>query len=149
MSRSVLPPDLEAFLTGYLRAVLGVETDVKVPSGWDGTTTLVTVRDDGGPMTGPTTFDRSVGVTVYAGSRQDVSESRALARRAFAALTSPTIAWEKGSPIAAVIEGGCNGPYQATDDHDAAVSYMTVEYSAVGEIEDVGLWARKGARHGS
>ena len=139
MSQSVLPPDIEKFLTGYLRTFLGVETDVKVPAGWDGATALVTVRDDGGPMTGPTTFDRSVGVTVYAGSRQDVSESRALARRAFAALTSPTIAWEKGSPVAAVIHDGCNGPYQTTDDHDVAVSYMTVEYSAVGEIEDMGL----------
>lgn len=138
MSRSVLPPDLEAFLTGYLRAVLAVETDNKVPDGWDGSTTLVTVRDDGGPMTGPTTFDRSVGVTVYAGSRRDVSASKAIARRAFAALTSPTIVWEKGSPIAAVVEDGCNGPYQTTDDHDVAVSYMTVEYSAVGDIEDMG-----------
>lgn len=139
MAQSVLPPDLEDFLTGYLRAVLEVETDNKVPYGWDGATTLITVRDDGGPMTGPTTFDRSVGVTVYAGSRQDVSASKAIARRAFAALTSPTIVWEKGSPIAAVVEGGCNGPYQTTDDHDAAVSYMTVEYSAVGSIEDMGL----------
>lgn len=149
MSQSVLPPDLEAFLTGYLRAVLGVEVDNKVPSGWGGTTTLVTVRDDSGPTTGPTTFDRSVGVTVYAGTRQDVGAASRVARRAFAALTSPTIAWEKGSPIATVIEGGCNGPYQATDDHDAAVSYMTVEYSAVGEIVDMGPQARKGAIHGS
>lgn len=129
----VVPPDLEAFLVGYLRAVLGVEVDNKVPGGWDGTARLVTVRDDGGPKTGLTTFDRSVGVTVYAGSRQDPSDASAIARRAFAALTSPTIAWEKGSPIAAVEDDGCLGPYQTTDDHDSAAYYMTVEYSVVGE----------------
>lgn len=133
----VVPPDLEAFLVGYLRAVLGVEVDNKVPSGWDGTTRLVTVRDDGGPKTGPTTFDRSVGVTVYAGSRQDTSDASAIARRAFAALTSPTIAWEKGSPIASVEDDGCLGPYQTTDDQDSAACYMTVEYSVVGETESM------------
>lgn len=136
MAQAAVPPDLELFLTGYLRAVLGVECGNKQPSGWDGSTPLVVVRDDGGAKTGAVTFDRSVGVTVYAGTRQDTAPALALARRAYAALTSPTIAWEKGSPVAAVVEEGCNGPYRVDDDHDASACYLTAEYSVVGEIQD-------------
>lgn len=134
-SQTVSPPDIEQFLTRYLRAVLGVEVDNKEPDGWDGTTTLVVVRDDGGAKTGEVTFDRSVGVTVHAGTRQDTQPAMRLAQRAYAALTSPTIAWEKGSPVAAVIDDGCNGPYRVDDDHDASACYLTVEYSAVGDIQ--------------
>lgn len=135
-SQTVAPPDLELFLTGYLRAVLGIECDNKQPDGWDGSTPLAVVRDDGGQKTGLVTFDRSVGVTVYAGTRQDTQPAMELARRAYAALTSPTIAWEKGSPIAAVVDEGCNGPYRIDDDHDASACYLTAEYSVVGEVKD-------------
>lgn len=135
--RAVAPPDLEAFLAGYLRAVLGVECGNKHPDGWVPDAPLVVVRDDGGAKTGEVTFDRSVGVTVYAGARQDSRASGDLARRAFAALTSPTIAWEKGSPIASVEDDGCNGPYATTDDHDVSSHYLTVEYSVAGEIIEI------------
>lgn len=135
--QTVSPPDLEKFLCGYLSAVLSVEVGNREPSAYDGSAPLVVVRDDGGSKTGEVTFDRSVGVTVYAGNRQSTEESGRLARRAFAALTSPTIAFEKGSPIAAVADDGCNGPYRVTDEHDLTSSYMTVEYSVVGDIEEM------------
>lgn len=135
-TQTVAPPDLELFLTGYLRAVLGVECGNKEPEGWDGTTPLVVVRDDGGAKTGPVTFDRSVGVTVHAGTRQDTAPAMRLAQRAYAALTSPSIAFEKGSPVAAVVDDGCNGPYRVDDDHDASACYLTAEYSVVGDIQE-------------
>lgn len=134
MVQTVVPPDIELFLTGYLRAVLGVACDNKQPSGWDGRGELVVVRDDGGAKTGLVTFDRSVGVTVYAGTRQDTERAMTLAQRAFAALTCPTIVAEKGSPIAAVTDDGCNGPYRVNDDHDVSACYLTVEYSVVGDV---------------
>lgn len=137
MSQMVVPPDLELFLCGYLSAVLGIEVGNRQPSGYDGSSSLAVVRDDGGSKTGEVTYDRSVGVTVYAGNRQSTAESGRLARRAFSALTSSTIVFEKGSPIAAVIEDGCNGPYRVTDEHDSTSSYMTVEYSVVGDIEEM------------
>lgn len=135
--QAVTPPDIELFLCRYLSAVLGIEVGNREPSGYDGSAPLAVVRDDGGTLTGEVTFDRSVGVTVYAGNRQSTSESGALARRAFASLTSPTIAFEKGSPIASVVGDGCNGPYRVTDEHDLTSSYMTVEYSVVGDIEEM------------
>lgn len=137
MVQTISPPDLEAFLTGYLRAVLGIECDNKQPGGWDGSTDLCVVRDDGGAKTGLTTYDRSIGVTVYAGTRQDTKPAMDIARRAYAALTCPTIAAEKGSPIAAVIDGGCSGPYRIDDDHDASACYMAIEYSVVGEVQEL------------
>ena len=136
--QTVVPPDLEMFLCGYLRVVLGtkIEVDNREPSDFDGGTPYCVVRDDGGQKTGLTTFDRSVGISIYAGNRQSTLQAGELARRAFAALTSPTIAYEKGSPIAAVVDDGCNGPYRVTDQHDSSKCYMTVEYSVVGAIED-------------
>lgn len=137
MAQTISPPDLEAFLTGYLRAVLGIECDNKQPGEWDGSTRLCVVRDDGGAKTGLITFDRSVGVTVYAGTRQDAKPAMDIARRAYSALTCQTITAEKGSPIAAVIDDGCTGPYRIDDDHDASACYMTIEYSVVGEVQEL------------
>lgn len=137
MASTVIPPDLEGFLCSYLRAVLGIEVGNAQPADWDGRTPLVVVRDDAGAKTGPTTFDRSVGVTVYAGTRQDTAGSMGIARRAFAALTSPSIAFERDSPIAAVMDGGCNGPYRVTDAQDSSAAYMTAEYSVVGTVSDI------------
>lgn len=135
MTQAVAPPDLELFATGYLRSALGVECGNKHPDDWSAPAApLIVVRDDGGSKTGPVTFDRSMGVTVYAGARQDSKSSGDLARRAFAVLTSPAIVRADGSPIAAVVDDGCNGPYPTTDDHDASAHYLTVEYSVVGEI---------------
>lgn len=115
---------------------MNIEVGNREVSGYDGSTPYCVVRDDGGQKTGLTTFDRSVGISIYAGNRQSTLQAGELARRAFAALTSPTIAYEKGSPIAAVIDDGCNGPYRVTDQHDSSKCYMTVEYSVVGAIED-------------
>lgn len=134
MGQMLLPPDLEAFLCGHLRSALGCEVANRQPAEWDGTTTLVVVRDDGGAKTGPTTLDRSVGVTVYAGTRQDTKPAMDIARRAFASLTDPSIAMGVGSPIAAVIDDGCLGPYRVEDAHDSSACYLTAEYSVVGDV---------------
>lgn len=136
VAQTVTPPDLESFLCGYLRAVLGIECGNKQPAGWDGSTALCVVRDDGGAKTGAVTFDRSVGVTVYAGTRQDTEPAMRLARRAYAALSSPTICFEKSSPIAAVDEGGFNGPYRIDEEHDKSACYMTAAYSVVGDVTE-------------
>lgn len=137
MEQIVTPPDLESFLCGLLRARLGVEVDVKQPAGWDASAPLVVVRDDGGPMTGERTYSRAVGVTVYAGTRQDVSGAGALARRAMAVLSSNLAVASPGSPVASVDLGGFNGPYRVTDGHDTSAWYLTASYSVVGEVGEI------------
>lgn len=137
MSRTVLPPDLEGFVTGYLRERTGVEVDVKEPSGWDGSAPLIVVRDDGGAMTGPVTFERSLGVTVHAGTRQDVAEGGRLARLCHGLLSSDDAVMADGSPIAAIDRDGFNGPYRITERQDTSTWYLTAAYSVVGEVMDL------------
>lgn len=135
MGQMVIPPDCAGFAASFLRGALGVECDVKIPAAWDGSTPLVVVRDDGGPMLGPPAFDRTLGVTAYAGTRQDGSESMRLAALAFAALTSPDAVLAPGSPVASAVPEGCTGPYPVDDPaRDVSCSYLTVEWTAVGEI---------------
>lgn len=49
---SVIPPDLELFLTGWLRSnitdIPGLQVGNRIPDGYGGSYPLVVVRDDGG-----------------------------------------------------------------------------------------------------
>lgn len=133
----VMPPDMEMWATTYLREklidVTGLQIDNKVPSDYRGGFPLVTIRDDSGAQTEIVTYERSLGVTIYMGTLQDVEGARNLARRVYALLTDPMIALE-ANPITAIDYDGCNGPYQITDSQHAASQYLTVAYSVVGEI---------------
>lgn len=137
MSQTVLPPDIEGFLTSYLHDALGIEVDVKEPSGWDGSTQLIVVRDDGGAMTGPSSFEHTLGVTVHAGTRQDVAEGGRLARLCHGLLSSDEVVTAEGSPIAAVERDGFNGPYRITERQDTSTWYLTAAYIAVGEVTEL------------
>lgn len=124
------------FLTGYLRPRIDAEVSNKEPSDLEGPLTrpLVVVRDDSGSKGDLVTYDRSIGVSVLAGTRQNDKPANDLARRVFAILTDFSICIATGSPIAAVIDDGCNGPYSVTESHNYARRYMTVEFTAVGQI---------------
>ena len=143
----VLPPDVELFLTGYIRSQLtaaGVVASVgnREPS-FGGTNPtkvplvkpIVVVRDDSGAAGElRATFDRSIGVSVLAGAKSDVKPANDLARLVYAILTDPDIIEADGSPVAAIDYDGCNGPYAVTEEIDVARRYMTVEYTVVGSV---------------
>ena len=133
-----LPPDMELFLTGWLRSQIpdvrfvnkeseNISTPLAKP--------VVVIRDDSGTKTSYATFDRSIGVSVLAGSKTNDKPANDLARLVYAYLTSEDIVSAQGSPIASIVEGGCNGPYPVQDDQDYARRYLTVEYSTVGSIQ--------------
>lgn len=133
-----LPPDMELFLTGWLRSRIpkvrftnrepdNLSTPLEQP--------VVVIRDDSGPATSQVTFDRSIGVSVLAGSKTNDKPANDLARIIYAHLTCDEIVTAPESPVAALIDSGCNGPYPVQDDHDYARRYMTVEYSTVGTIQ--------------
>lgn len=135
----VTAPDLELFLTGYVRAVLSAEghavqvvnkepDNLALPL----TKPLVVIRDDSGPRLSAVTFDRSVGATVLAGTKRNDRPANDLARLVAAILTDDAIVNAPGSPIAAVDYGGINGPYAVAENIDAARRYMTVGYVVVG-----------------
>ena len=124
----VIPPDLELWLCSRIRERL-------VGDDYDGGYPLVVVRDDGGDQTDRVLFDRSVGVTVRYGSRKTPKPCRDIAARIYGFLTDPAIALLDGSPIAAVEESGCNGPYPVSEDADVARYYMALEFAAMGELQ--------------
>lgn len=135
----ITPPELETWLCEWLRSritdVPGLQTDVREPDDYDGSYPLIVVRDDGGAQSNRILFDRSVGVTVRGWTRGNPKPCDALARRVYAHLTAdPDIlqGHADGSPILAIVEDGCNGPYPVTEDADIARYYMTVEYVASG-----------------
>ena len=134
---AVLPPDLEAWLCAYLRGKLKpsygkILVHIREPDDYDGSYPLVVVRDDGGSQSNRVLFDRSIGITVRYGSRTLPGDCRDLAAKIYGLLTDPEICSLDGSPIAAVEEDGCNGPYFVAEDANFARCYQTVEFSAIG-----------------
>ena len=136
----VVAPDLELWLTTYLREVLTVEgLDVQVSNkeppdlSLPLTRPVVVIRDDSGSRLSHVTFDRSIGVSVLAGTRMNDKLANDLARIVTAILTDDEIITAQGSPIAAVDWSGCNGPYPVADDLDVARRYATAAYVVVGD----------------
>lgn len=133
----ILPPDLELWLCGYLRAELsdvdGLEIGNREPSDYIGDHPLIVIRDDGGSQTEHIMFDRSVGVTVKGWARSNPYKCSQLARRVYGLLTSDDIITAADSPIAHIDESGCNGPYSFTDETDCACYYATYSFTATGE----------------
>jgi len=113
----------------------GIEARVgsREPSTWVGGT-LVVLHDDGGPQPSEITFDRSVGVSVLAGTREDRREAKGLARLVYALATNPGVVLAPGSPVALIDIDGCTGPYQVPEDHDCTRYHMSIAYILVGEI---------------
>lgn len=135
----VTPPDLELWLTGYVRSLAateGVQATVtnKEPAtlALPLTKPLIVIRDDSGNRQSQVTFDRSIGWSVLAGSKQNDKPANDLARWLAGILFDLDLPIVDGSPIAAVDPTGCNGPYPVADQLDVARRYGTAQYTVVG-----------------
>lgn len=132
----VLPPDIGLFLTKYLRTefpdadvVENEPADLELPLAKP----LIVVRDDSGPRETVVTFNRTVGVSVMAGSPEYPTPAINLARQVAGVLFDDAIALVPGSPIASVDPAGCNGPYAVPEQLSVAKQYLTADYVTVGE----------------
>jgi hypothetical protein len=137
----VTPPDLELWLCTYVRELAteeNVDLDVsnKEPADLGETLPLprplVVIRDDSGPRTDHTIFDRSIGASVLGGSKRHDQPTNDVARWLAGVLFDLDLPLVDGTPIAAVVVDGCNGPYPVRDDLDVARRYMTAGYRVVG-----------------
>lgn len=135
----VTAPDLEMWLTNYVRSTLSAEgEDVQVGSKEPPALKLplqkplVVIRDDSGNRRSHVSFDRSIGVSVLAGSRMNDLPANTLARTVAALLTDDDIVHAPDSPIASIEWDGCNGPYPVAESLDVARRYLTVQYTVVG-----------------
>lgn len=133
------PPDLELFLTGYVRACAAADqVDVSVGNKEPSKLTLpvkkpvIVIRDDSGNRKDLPTFDRSIGATVLAGSTLNDKPAKDLARWLIAVLMDDAIIEAAGSPIAGIDLTGWNGPYTVPDPLDVTRQYLTGGYTVVG-----------------
>ncbi len=135
----VEPPDLELWLTAHIRtqalaARLDVDVDrveppeLKLPL----KRPLIVVRDDSGQRLDYTTFERSIGATVLAGSRRNARPAADLARWLAGELLDENLVLVEGSPIASVVWNGSNGPYAVPENLDVARRYLTAQYVVSG-----------------
>ncbi|MEE2816024.1 MAG: hypothetical protein VYC96_10170 [Actinomycetota bacterium] len=142
----VTPPDLEMWLTGYVRALAAVEgLNVSVSNKEPPTLSLplarplIIIRDDSGPRLSHVTFDRSIGASVLAGSRLNDKPANDIARWLAGVLFDIDLplgldvpAPISAPPIAAVDPSGCNGPYAVNESLDVARRYLTAQYVVAG-----------------
>ena len=96
---------------------------------------VVVLKDQGGPTIETVTFSRSLGVTVYAGARQDEKSARDLAFLVYGFGSSLDIVDYDESPVAAVnFNGGDIGPYRDPESADRSAYYMSFQYCVTGTI---------------
>lgn len=134
-------PDIELFLTGWLRRELAARTTDPICQGVKVSNRepeppatfppkLVVIRYDGGPDTSLVSSEASIGVSVLAGTKDSPQEANDLARRVKAILKD-CAAVEPGNPVSAVLAS--NGPYPVPEDQPKARRYMTFTLALVGQ----------------
>jgi hypothetical protein len=138
----VLHVDLEEFLPAWYRAAFAdrpepycadVEFDRVEPDPADPARLpprLVVFRDDSGPVGLLGTAERSVGVSVLAGTKDDPTVAKQIALMILA--LAPRIpAVEVGNPVTALL--GSNGPYAVTENQSRARQYLTLTVAVAGQ----------------
>ncbi len=135
----VTPPDLELWLVEHVREIAAAEGKTVTVSNKEPATLqlplpkpLIVIRDDSGNRQSQVTFDRSIGWSVLAGSKQNDKPANDLARWLAGILFDLDLPLVDGTPIAAVDPTGCNGPYPVADQLDVARRYGTAQYTVVG-----------------
>jgi hypothetical protein len=135
----VQPPDLETWLIDYVRALAGAEAKTADVANVEPARMtvplprpLIVIREDSGSRLDHITFDRSIGFSVLAGTKANPKPANDLARWVAGVLFDFDLPLVEGSPIAAVIPDGCNGPYPVADQLDVARRYGTAQYVGTG-----------------
>ncbi len=135
----VTPPNVVLFLTRHVRHLAAEEDiDVEVSNKESADLTvplprpLIVLRDDGGARLDWTTFDRSIGASVLAGSKRHDAPAIDLATWLASVLHDDELPQVEGSPIASVEFDGCTGPTSVAETLDVTRMYLTAQYVATG-----------------
>lgn len=136
---AVIHDDLEMFLIGWYRTALD-ERDELVCSGvivdrvepgpneeWP--EKLLVIRDDGTARTSFLTGEASVGLTVFAGSRENPKDAKDLAAIVLA-LASQIPSGDPDNPVAALLDS--NGPYMVPEAQPVARVYSNISLAVAG-----------------
>lgn len=135
----VIHSNLELFLTTWYRAALEARPelvcrDVEVVNrepepGKPFPEKLLVISDFGGPDTSILTAERSVGLSVLAGTRENPKDAVDLALIVHA-LRTQIPAVEPGNPVTAVL--AANGPYPVPENQPRARRYITLTLGVAG-----------------
>lgn len=139
MASRVIHADMLGFLIPWLTAELakrpeavcaGVSVrDAEPLAGKPVPPRMVIIRDDSGPTLSLVTAERSVGISVLAGTRETPKEANDLALIVNALLLDAARV-EPGNPVAAVEE--ITGPFPVDDDLPRARRYSTATFIVAG-----------------
>lgn len=137
----VLDTDLEAFLTGFIRAELALigtplTEDVFISNAFppEQRPKSVVVLDNGGPSASIITTNTQIGVTVAAGddsSQGAVAKELALLVKM---ILRDSARADPDNPVAAVTRA--TGPFRITEEGGQPTYYMTFELVVVGQAFD-------------
>lgn len=134
----VVHGDLEAFLVSWYRSRIlarpepvcaGVQVDRvefgPLPS------KLIVVRDDGGPETSFLTGERSVGVSILAGSKANPKDAKDLANIAYT-LRSQIASTDPANPVSALLDS--TSPVMVPEAQERARVYFTLTLAVAGRL---------------
>lgn len=136
----VIHDDLELFLTAWYRMRLGarpeafldgLEVDRVEPSTGTFPGRLIVIRDDGGPSTSLLTGERSVGVSVLAGTKADPQDAKDIARLAHA-LSSQIPSADPANPVSNVVDS--TSPVLVPESQPHARAYFTLTLAVAGRL---------------
>jgi hypothetical protein len=135
----VIHVDLQAFLIPWLAAQLDARTeevcrdvsvrDTEPLAGRPVPDRMVIIRDDSGPTRTAVTAERSIGISVLAGTKESPEDAVDLAL-IVNALISGIARPEAGNPVAAV--ESMTGPFPVEEDLELARRYSTATLVVVG-----------------
>lgn len=92
---------------------------------------LMVIRDDGGPETSILTGERSVGITLLAGTKSNPKDAKALANIAYA-LRSQIASPDPSNPVAALIDS--TAPVMVPEPQERARVYFTLTLAVAGRL---------------
>lgn len=134
----IVHDDLELFLTGWFRARIaarpepvcaGVVVNRVEPATLP--PKLIVIRDDGGPETSILTGERSIGVSILAGSKANPKDAKDLAAIAYA-LRSQIASPDPSNPVAAVTDS--TAPVMVPEAQERARVYFTLTLAVAGRL---------------
>lgn len=132
----VVHDDLELFLTSWYRAAIAARSEpvcqgVTVNRTEQDKPKQIVIRDDGGPETSLLTGERSVGVSILAGTKANPKDAKDLANIAYA-LRSQIASPDPMNPVAAVIDS--TAPVMVPEAQERARVYFTLTLAVAGRL---------------
>lgn len=134
----IVHDDLELFLTSWYRSRIaarpeavcqGVTVNRVEPSTLPAK--MIVIRDDGGVETSILTGERSVGVSILAGTKANPKDAKDLAAIAYA-LRSQIASSDPSNPVAAVLDS--TAPVMVPEAAEKARVYFTLTLAVAGRL---------------